>query len=122
MCKFTLSTCAAAILFASGCSTPLPPAANPEQARSAVEMVLEAWKRGEKLDSLQARTPPIHVNDPEWSAGAKLLKFEIVSDHANGQSRRCEVLLTVQGDKSAPKKQQASYTIDTEPALVVVRD
>jgi hypothetical protein len=74
------------------------------------------------VESLQQREPKIFVNDPLWSSNKRLVKYEIQSDQASGQSWRCEVLLTVQDGPGSPKQNQASYTVDTDPALVVVRD
>lgn len=105
-----------------GCARSLPPAADADQARTAVETMLDAWKQGENETSLQARKPAIHVNDPEWRSGARLVKYEIRSNRENGISRRCEVLLTTQHGSASPQQREASYTIDTDPAIVVVRD
>lgn len=122
MCKSCVRAWALTLLLAAGCSSSLPPAADADKARSAMQTVLDAWQKGEVPQSLQKATPAIHVNDPEWSSGVKLVKYQILSDQTNGQSRRCEVLLTTEAKGGPSKEEQASYTIDTEPAIVVARD
>ena len=107
------------LLCAAGCSDSLPPAANPERAQEALKTALDAWQKGETVETLQAGLPAIHVNDPDWRNNQKLLKYEIGSGEAHGLSWRCEVLLTFQ-DEATPR--QVKYIIDTDPALVVVRD
>ncbi|MBC7852547.1 MAG: hypothetical protein IAF94_03840 [Pirellulaceae bacterium] len=109
-------------VFVGGCSTPLPPAAEPAQARSALTTALDAWQKGETAESLQARSPAIHVNDPGWSSGERLVKYEIQAEQAHGQGWKVQVLLTLQSGGGAASNRQVNYTIDTEPAVVIVRD
>ena len=112
-----------AILLGTGCGgNSLPTAADPARARDSLTTVLDAWQGGANSDSLQSRTPAIHVNDPAWSSGKKLVKYEIKSEEAAGQSWRCEVELTVKNGDGAETKQHALYCIDTDPALVIVRE
>ncbi len=110
------------LLCAVGCSDSLPPVANPERGREALQTALDAWQKGEKVESLQASQPAIHVNDPDWRDNKKLLKFEIGSGEFHGQSWRCEVLLTFQDGAGKATPHQVKYLIDTDPAMVVVRD
>jgi hypothetical protein len=114
--------CLLFFLLAGGCGTPLPPAANPGQAQSALKTALDAWQKGETAESLQSRSPAINVNDPGWSGGDRLMKYEIQSEQASGQSWKVRVLLTVQSGSGSPAQQQVTYTVDTTPAVVVVRD
>jgi hypothetical protein len=110
------------VLLVAGCSQELPPQAQPQRAREALTAALDAWKGGATESSLQARVPAIHVNEPEWRAGARLLSYEIKSEQAAGQSWRCEVDLTLQPLDGPRARQSALYCIDTDPALVVVRE
>jgi len=110
------------LLCSAGCSDPLPPAANPERAREALQSALDAWQKGETVESLQAGLPAIHVNDPEWRSNTKLVKYEIQSGETHGLSWRCEVLLTFQNGAGKATPRQVKYIIDTDPALVIVRD
>ena len=110
------------LICAAGCSDTLPPAADPDRARTALQTVLQAWKNGEKIESLAQRDEAIHVNDPDWRSGKRLQAYEVKPGQPNGQSWRCEVLLTVQEGESKPRERRASYSVDTDPAVVVVRE
>ncbi len=110
------------LLCAVGCSEPLPPVTNPEQARVALETALDAWQKGETAESLQTRLPAIHVNDPDWRSNKQLVKYQIGSGQGHGNSWRCEVQLTFQDSAGNATQRHIKYIIDTEPALVVVRD
>jgi len=110
------------LVLLAGCGGSLPPMANPERATAALQAALDAWQRGETEQSLQARAPAIHVNEPDWRSGRKLVKFELGNGEPHAQSWRCEVTLILldEGIESAPVS--ARYMIDTDPALVVVRE
>ena len=110
------------LLGATGCGGPKPIAADSQRAREALQTALDAWQKGESEQSLQERSPPLYFNDPEWRAGKQLVKYEIGAEQPNGLSVRYDVALTLQGEKGAAEKRQALYTVDTDPALVVVRD
>lgn len=105
-----------------GCGQPLPSTADPARARTALQSALDAWQKGEPEQSLQALLPPIHFNDPEWRGGKKLVKYQIESEQTAGQSWRCDVLLTVQAGEGKATPRRASYCIDTDPILVIVRE
>jgi hypothetical protein len=110
------------LLCAAGCGGSQPAAADPQQARNTLVQVLDAWKNGETADSLKQLDPAVHANDPDWRANKQLLKYEIGSEHAHGNSWSCQVVLTIQDSTGSKRDQQVSYTIDTAPELVVVRD
>ena len=110
------------LLCMAGCSQSLPPVANSERAREGLQSALDAWQKGETVESLQAQVPAIHVNDPDWRNSKKLVKYQIGTGQYHGNSWRCEVLLTVGDNTGNAAPRQVNYIIDTEPALVVVRD
>lgn len=103
----------------AGCSQKLPPAADPQRARNALQASLDAWQNGEKPESLQKRAPAIYFNDELWSSEKRLVKYQIESEAANGQGWRCDVLLTLQSDQ--PAERRIGYQIDTDPAIVIVQ-
>lgn len=105
-----------------GCSDTKPTAADPERAKAALQTALDAWRNGEAESSLQQASPAIHVNDPEWRAGKKLIEYKIEGEQSMGYSWRYDVVLTVQPEGGEPTRQLATYTVDTDPELVVVRD
>jgi hypothetical protein len=110
-------------LGALGCNEQsLPPAADSGRARAALETSLKAWQKGESVESLKSLSPPIYFNDSEWNDRNRLIRYEIESEEANALSWRCRVILTVQSGHEKPKERKTSYLIDTDPAIVIVRD
>lgn len=112
----------ALVAFVAGCGEPMPPSADPQRAEAALKTALDAWRRGDEPQALQAQTPPIHVSDTEWSNGAELKEYEIKSGQAAGLGWRCEVVLKVKDASGRTREHQASYRIDTDPAIVVVHE
>jgi hypothetical protein len=110
------------LLGAVGCGTPQPTAADPNRAKAALQAGLEAWQEGGTEKSLKEGSPVIYFNDPVWRSGKQLGAYQIQSEQENGLSWRYEVELSMQGEGGRTVKQLASYTVDTDPALVVVRD
>jgi hypothetical protein len=110
------------LLGIAGCGGPQPTEADPVRAKAALQTALDAWKNGDNEDSLKQRQPAVFVNEPAWRAGHQLVKYQIDSEQKNGLSWRYEVLLTLKAGQEKPKQQQALYTVDTDPAVVVVRD
>lgn len=107
----------------AGCNrTRLPPAADPEQARAALQEALAAWQRGESSESLAARRPPLYFNDPKCDT-ARLLGFTLEDGHTtHGQSVRLSAVLSLQLKDGARKEKKVAYLIDTSPATVIVPD
>src|SRR4051812_34080271 len=84
------------LLISAGCGTSLPPTADSAKARAALQTALDAWKKGESAQSLQTRSPPIHVNDFAWDNKDRLARYEILSEQSGGQNWKAKVLLTIQ--------------------------
>ena len=110
------------LLVTPGCGTSLPPAADASKARPALQTALDAWQKGESAQSLQARSPAIHVNDFGWDNKDRLARYEILSEQSGGQSWKAKVLLTIQYANGAQMQHEANYTVDTKPSLVIVRE
>ena len=49
-------------------------------AQEALTLMLDRWKEGRKPEILRDESPSIEVQEMDWSRGAKLLEYEIVSD------------------------------------------
>jgi len=119
-----------ATLLLPGCSN--SSVANPVdelQARDALKIALDAWKKGETSQSLASSSTPMTVQDFEWDTGSKLIDYELVGDgRADGPNLRIQVKLTttgesVKGKKEAkPTEKKASYVVGTSPRLTVFRD
>jgi hypothetical protein len=112
-----------AALVAAGCqSGSVPPQSNPDQAREALTTALEAWKKGEPLDGLARRQPPIHFNDSK-ARETQLLDYKLEDGHTfYGQTVRIPVVLSLKRGDGSTKEKKAAYLVDTVPAVVIVPD
>ncbi len=93
---------------------------NPATAKDACRTFLQAWQDGKKAEDLK---PGIVGADREWSAGVKLVAFEILSDEANQGTRlSMSVKLTLKDDKGSESKSTVNYAVSTAPVVTVLRD
>jgi hypothetical protein len=105
-----------------GCASK-PEPADPQVARETLRAALDAWKSGEGIEALQQVEPPILVSDHEWGGGTRLLDYQVDSkDQIFGTDLRCRVKLTLQGKNGKKRQKQATYSVGTSQALVVVRE
>lgn len=96
------------------------PAVNPATAKDACKTFLQAWQDGKKAEDLK---PGIIGADREWSAGKKLVAFEILTDEANQGTRlSMSVKLTLKDDKGSESKSTVNYAVSTAPVVTVLRD
>jgi hypothetical protein len=111
------------IFLLPGCGNSLPPQADANQARVVLQEALESWQKGETIDSLAQRTPPIYFNDPKCIPGIKLVSFQIEDGHENhGQSVRISASLSLTLKDGTKKEKKYRYLIDTSPTVVIVPD
>lgn len=104
------------------CSSPPPPATDPEQAREALRTVLDAWKQGEKPDAMPGRLPPIHASDSDWQAGWSLKSFEIAAGvEIIGRQCRFQAKLSLQSPQGKSVGKDVQYDVDTAPNVVIIR-
>ncbi len=95
---------------------------DPKLARSTLESVLDSWKRGESIDSMQAQQPAIVVQDMDWKAGFKLRSFEILNDgEAADANLFCSVKLSLDDVGGKPVERHVTYIVGTAPVLTVFR-
>lgn len=109
------------LVCAVGCGGKLPPEADSDRARNALQTALETWKGGEKVESLQKRQPAIYFNDELWRAERQLVDFAIGDGSRNGMGWRCEVKLTTKDAMNQSVSHQILYQIDTDPVIVIVQ-
>lgn len=103
-----------------GCGGPRGQPVNPTMAKDILKTFLQAWQDGKKAEDLK---PGIVGADREWSAGKKLLAFEILTDEANqGTQLHLSANLTLQDDKGAESQSTVNYVVSTAPAVTVLRD
>lgn len=111
------------LLLVVGCSRPLPPMADAEQARTALTQALDAWKQGQTIEELAARTPPLYFNDPKCTPETKLISYELAEGHTvHGQSVRLAAKLNLKLKDGSAREMKARYLVDTSPAIVIVPD
>lgn len=109
----------------TGCGTKgyQAPVLDGPKARETLTSVLDDWKNGETPESLQKRTPPIVVQDIDWTSGTKLVKYELSGDGTEAEgSLVTQVKLTLQHSRGGPKEKTVTYIVGTSPGLTVLRD
>ncbi|HWG42457.1 MAG TPA: hypothetical protein VN688_06685 [Gemmataceae bacterium] len=112
-----------AVLLLAGCGGPsLQTPAEPTLARDTLRSVLDAWQRGDALDSLRSASPAVQVNDPDWLAGCRLTDYQFISDGTRaGIDIRFPVLLTLKQPNGRTIRKNTAYMVGTSPVLTVVR-
>jgi hypothetical protein len=110
-------------LFSPGCGgRDLPPPADPDQARAALRSALEAWKKGERPESLRDHNPPTYVADHDWSQGYQLERFEVSpKDQMSGLNLRCTVNLFLRDAEGNTWESQVVYLIETGSSVSIIR-
>jgi hypothetical protein len=112
-----------ALVLALGCGRGLPSPASADKGEEAIRTALEAWKQGETPEALQRRSPPLWVNEPEWTAGNRLLAYDLADKvEPFGRQLRCTVKLALQDKGGKTYEKRIGYQIDTNPNLVIVRE
>lgn len=107
-----------------GCGEqPEPARLDSDIAREAVTQFLETWKRGGTPKELQAATPSIIVGEPEWEAGNKLAKFQVLKDkeRQDGVNLHATVQLTTQSSKGRKSQSEVTYIVGTKPVITIHR-
>ena len=94
-----------------------------DRARQALEACLDAWKHGEKPESLRARPEPIEFAE-EWPrAGYKLLDFQVLgTEHTDAETMRFTVALTVQDRRGKREDRRVTYAVALANPIAVGRD
>jgi len=85
------------LLCAAGCATRTTKEFVPAQgnARKALEAALTAWQNGESPQLANA-SPKVNAVDSRWKSGAKLARYEVLSEEANPDGPSFSVKLTLQ--------------------------
>jgi hypothetical protein len=78
------------LMLAAGCGNNgydkyVPPE---ETARDALEAALNSWKNGDRPGKITRGSVDIQVADTRWSAGQKLLGYEIVKEEESSEGPR----------------------------------
>jgi hypothetical protein len=94
-----------------------------EQAGPALRTALEAWKSGKSPSDLEGLSPSIIMNEGDWESGKRLLEFKM-DDKGTlvGRQIQWRVQVKIQDKSGKTQDRRVSYTIDTTPRIVIVRD
>jgi hypothetical protein len=123
MFRFWMAFAAGTALSFAGCSASTRPTpVDPAQAREALRLTLETWKKGERPGSLSERQPPIHVVDHQWRGGYQLVRYQLGSEGEIGVNLRCQVQLSLRNSKGKSLHKKAIYSVGTSPVLTVLRE
>jgi hypothetical protein len=112
---------AAAAAAAAGCGGPANAPVDPAAARDTLAAALDAWKRGDRPDALQARSPPVYANDPDWQAGAALKGYRLGDGKPMDASYYCPATLTVRTPAGGEATREVTYIVSTAPHRTVNR-
>jgi hypothetical protein len=107
----------------SGCgSTPAPATADQDQARKTLDQALAGWQKGETIEGMKKASPSIIVDDPQWSRGATLTKYEVKGDgKPAGAERVFSVTLWLKDAAGKEGTESVDYKVGTNPVLTVFR-
>lgn len=101
-------------------------AVDPPRAREALKTALDGWKAGKTPPSFRESSPPMTVQDLEWSGGARLVEYQIIDD---GQARDANLLVHVKLILETPAPRGSKrvektvwYLVGTSPSVTVFRD
>ncbi|MCI0463017.1 MAG: hypothetical protein L0Z62_39220 [Gemmataceae bacterium] len=104
-----------------GCGRSLPPKADPEQARAALQTALTTWQKGEPLKALTQQNPPLHFKDLDQLDGKVLTAFRLEGPaEFHGQSARLTAVLSLKGLDGTSREKKTAYLIDIGSAIVIV--
>jgi hypothetical protein len=121
---------ALASMFLPGCSNPsLAHAVDVSEARDALKIALDGWKKGENPRSFASSQNPMVIQDFEWASGAKLIDYQLIDDgKAFDANLRIQVKLTLSADQGAgvtsgkTTEKKVWYLVGTSPQVTVFRD
>jgi hypothetical protein len=83
-----------------------------DQARSALEAALTAWRDGQPYGPIEA-TPPVRVADSLWQGGQAIEAFQIRDEQSNDDgTKRFAVKLTIKKTKAVQDVRYVVYGRD----------
>lgn len=112
------------LLGALGCSgAPKVADSDPAKAKEIATTILESWKSGLAMDSLQKQSPPIYAVIDLWKNGHTLDSYEIIGDgEMLGPNVRLQVRFQCL-DKAGKKVDRTiSYLVTTTPAITFIKE
>ena len=92
-------------------------------AQKTLASAMEGWKDGKTPKDLLAGTPSIFVQETEWTDGATLQDYEIISDdQPAGPNLIAVVKLKLRNPQGKVSEKTATYVVGTSPSLTVYRN
>ncbi|MGE0608993.1 MAG: hypothetical protein AB7O62_17995 [Pirellulales bacterium] len=117
---FVLGVFLAVCLFLTGCGPDHGPGAkdlslDKALAKQSLTTVLDAWKAGDKAETLKSRQPAIVAGD--WG-DAKLLDYKVLGERDGGANLIFQVELVVDRNGRQATR-EAAYIVGTSPTITV---
>lgn len=95
---------------------------DPDVAQRTLREALDAWVSGAKPDELRQKTPQIVVQDFDWSAGNRLVSYEVKGVGSPQDANLfCEVKLVLEDSSRKRSERLVTYCVGTDPVLTVFR-
>jgi hypothetical protein len=108
-------------ILAVGCNRDQEATLDEPSARSALLTFLDSWQAGHTASDLPQDAASITVSDPDWSAGATLVSYQLAGDLINDGSH-LETLVDLTLRRSGGEVVvRARYRISTEPTISIDR-
>ena len=94
----------------------------PEVAQRTLREALDAWVVGAKPEELRQKTPEVVVQDFDWSAGTRLVSYEVKGGGSPQDANLfCEVKLVLEDSSRKRSERLVTYCVGTDPVLTVFR-
>jgi hypothetical protein len=104
-----------------GGNSPASPA-DTNEARSALDRALSAWRDGKTSDALKSEEPPLEASDHQWTNGLHLVKYEVHKDRPpSGSGQSFRVTLWLKDNRSKQTKVITQYDVATTSPIRVAR-
>lgn len=119
----SIAIAAPGVLPFAGCGSTLPETSEVAKAGPVVTTALDAWKRGEKADSLLNAAPPVRVIDHEWQTGWALVDYKLEGAAVPyGPNIQQPVALELKNPNGKEIKKSVFYMVNTGKPSVITRE
>jgi hypothetical protein len=111
------------VLAFGGCGDTLPEPSEVTKAGPVVAAALDAWRRGEKADTLLNAATPVRVIDHEWQTGWALDDYKLEGAPVPyGPTIRQPVALELKNPDGKEIKKSVFYLVNTGNPSVITRE
>jgi len=119
----TWALCWVAFIALAGCKSgdSIQATGNEDQAKLAVQLMLDAWKSGKQLTEFAALHPELVVADEDWQSGSVLAGYKLLEPAVlSGSHWRQKTELQLKG-KGKSKPAVAIYDVTLGKKTVILR-